>query len=46
MTARHPAIAHWTEIEDPVPGGYSRHDEPMSMGGNKTIKGIGISPSS
>ncbi len=32
MKVRHSSIAHWREIEDPVPGGYSGHDEAMSLG--------------
>ncbi|MEO8241212.1 MAG: cupin domain-containing protein [bacterium] len=32
MTARHPAIVHWAEIENPDPGNFRGTDEPMSKG--------------
>lgn len=33
-SSRHPAIVHWSEIEDPEPSVYSGHDEPMGLGAN------------
>lgn len=32
MTARHPAIVHWSEIEDREDWSYVQSDEPMSRG--------------
>lgn len=32
MTARHPAILHWSEIEDKDPGNFQGTEEPMSFG--------------
>lgn len=34
MPDRHPAIVHWTEIEDPEAAVYDHHDEPMSHDAN------------
>ena len=34
MTDRHPAIVHFSEIEDKEPWVYPGHDEPMSRGAN------------
>lgn len=34
MTERHPAIVHFSEIEDAEPWIYPGHDEPMSLGAN------------
>ena len=31
---RHPAIIHWTAIEDPEPSVYDGDDEPMCLGAN------------
>ena len=32
MTGKHPAIVHFSDIENPVPWQYPQHDEPMGHG--------------
>src|SRR5688572_30010147 len=34
MSSRHPAIVHWSEIEEREPWIYPAHDEPMARGAN------------
>lgn len=46
MSPHHPAIVHWSEIEDGAPGTFQGTDEPMSMGApfgrHLGLKSLGI----